>query len=335
MSSVAQSNAFTDGPAGEGGAPNGTPAEPRANGRECVILAVLLIGGFTLAADFFILNVALPDIDADIGCSIGGLQWIATAFSLCAAGFTLLFGRGADLFGRRRLFLAGIAVLGTSSLAGLPGLAVAAHRRPRGPGPGDHACRAVAADHVVPRGARAGEGLRPERRAVGGRVHDRRDPRRRPRRPADPALGVLHEVALADLPLPVFEDVRHTGDGRYEGPMGHAGTLLDATSGATDLVIASPLYWYAVSTVHQTLSGPLVRVATGGRAGFQGTDGRPHPVWGDTTLTDHDPSGAGPLIGTLDKVARYMKMGLVQEAAVQGVAAAAAGQGRRGWPDGR
>jgi EmrB/QacA subfamily drug resistance transporter len=91
---------------------------PRTRRRDRAILAVLLTAGFTLAVDFSILNVALPVIGEDVGFSLGGLQWIATAFSLCAAGFTLLFGRIADLFGRRRLFLCGIALLGVSSLVG-------------------------------------------------------------------------------------------------------------------------------------------------------------------------------------------------------------------------
>jgi EmrB/QacA subfamily drug resistance transporter len=90
----------------------------RIGGRERLVLVVLLTASFTLAVDFSILNVALPTIGADVGFSLGSLQWIATAFSLCAAGFTLFFGRIADLFGRRRLFLVGIAVLGISSLAG-------------------------------------------------------------------------------------------------------------------------------------------------------------------------------------------------------------------------
>lgn len=86
--------------------------------RDWLVLAVLLTAGFTLAVDFSILNVALPVIGAEVGFSLSGLQWIATSFALCAAGFTLLFGRVADIFGRRRLFLAGIALLGVSSLAG-------------------------------------------------------------------------------------------------------------------------------------------------------------------------------------------------------------------------
>jgi len=86
--------------------------------RHRLALAVLLAASFTLAVDFSILNVALPVIGADVGLGLGHLQWIASAFALCAAGFTLLFGRVADLFGRRRLFLAGMALLGAASLAG-------------------------------------------------------------------------------------------------------------------------------------------------------------------------------------------------------------------------
>jgi EmrB/QacA subfamily drug resistance transporter len=86
--------------------------------RQRLILAVLLTASFMLAVDFSILNVALPTIGSDVGFSLDTLQWIATAFSLCAAGFTLFFGRVADLFGRRRLFLVGMAVLALASLLG-------------------------------------------------------------------------------------------------------------------------------------------------------------------------------------------------------------------------
>ncbi len=67
-----------------------------------------------LAVDFSILNVALPAIGSGLGFPLGDLQWIGTAFALPAAGFTLLSGRIADLFGRRRLFLLGLALLTTS-----------------------------------------------------------------------------------------------------------------------------------------------------------------------------------------------------------------------------
>ncbi|MEU6062874.1 MFS transporter, partial [Streptomyces sp. NPDC047097] len=94
------------------------PAADRMTGRMRLILVVLLVAQFMLAVDFSILNVALPVIGQGLGFSLSNLQWIATAFALCAAGFTLFFGRVADLFGRRRLFLLGLGLLGVSSLVG-------------------------------------------------------------------------------------------------------------------------------------------------------------------------------------------------------------------------
>ncbi|MFG1777753.1 MFS transporter [Micromonospora sp. NPDC049048] len=83
-----------------------------------IAMAVLLTANFTLAVDFSILNVALPHIGTELGFPTSALQWIVTSFALCAAGFTLFFGRVADLFGRKRLFMIGIVLLGGSSLAG-------------------------------------------------------------------------------------------------------------------------------------------------------------------------------------------------------------------------
>lgn len=99
------------------GAARATRADA-VSAREYVALAVLLTASFTLSVDFSILNVALPQIGADVGLGLADYQWISTAFAVCAAGFTLLFGRCADLFGRRRQFLLGIALLGVASLAG-------------------------------------------------------------------------------------------------------------------------------------------------------------------------------------------------------------------------
>lgn len=97
------------------------PAVPsRLTRRQRAALAVLLTASFTLAVELSVLNVALPTIGADVGFALIELQWMATAFALCAAGFTLFFGRIADLFGRRRLFLIGMAALGISSLVGGP-----------------------------------------------------------------------------------------------------------------------------------------------------------------------------------------------------------------------
>jgi EmrB/QacA subfamily drug resistance transporter len=87
-------------------------------GKQRLTLIVLLAARFSLAVDFSILNVALPTIGADVGFSLEHLQWIATSFALCAAGLTLLFGRVADLAGRRRMFIIGMALLGAGSLLG-------------------------------------------------------------------------------------------------------------------------------------------------------------------------------------------------------------------------
>lgn len=93
-------------------------APAKLTGRLRLVLVLLLATQFMLAVDFAILNVALPVIGGNLGFSLGHLQWIATAFALCAAGFTLFFGRVADLFGRRRLFLGGLVVLGAASILG-------------------------------------------------------------------------------------------------------------------------------------------------------------------------------------------------------------------------
>ncbi|MYS38037.1 EmrB/QacA subfamily drug resistance transporter [Streptomyces sp. KhCrAH-43] len=94
------------------------PPSARMTGRQKVVLTLLLGAQFMIAVDFSILNVALPVVGEGLGFALQDLQWIATAFALAAAGFTLLFGRIADLVGRKRLFVAGMAVLGLSSLLG-------------------------------------------------------------------------------------------------------------------------------------------------------------------------------------------------------------------------
>ncbi|MEH1012471.1 MFS transporter [Micromonospora sp. CPCC 206060] len=106
-------------------APGGTVAAAavdvfpqRLTGRLKVVLAVLLVAQFMLAVDFSILNVALPKIGDGLGFSLANLQWIATTFALCAAGFTLFLGRIGDLVGRKRIFLGSLGLLGLASLVG-------------------------------------------------------------------------------------------------------------------------------------------------------------------------------------------------------------------------
>ncbi|MFF5185091.1 MFS transporter [Streptomyces sp. NPDC000345] len=93
-----------------------TPGAPRLSARDRLVLFVLCAAQFMVALDFSVLNVALPVLGADLGMSTSALQWAVTAFALPSGGFLLLFGRMGDLYGRRRLFLAGLALFGTASL---------------------------------------------------------------------------------------------------------------------------------------------------------------------------------------------------------------------------
>ncbi|MFI1535990.1 MFS transporter [Streptomyces anandii] len=89
---------------------------PRLSTRGKLVLFVLCAAQFMVALDFSVLNVALPRLGADLGMSRSALQWAVTAFALPSGGFLLLFGRAGDLFGRRRLFLTGLALFGAASL---------------------------------------------------------------------------------------------------------------------------------------------------------------------------------------------------------------------------
>ncbi|GAA4025924.1 MFS transporter [Streptomyces plumbiresistens] len=91
-------------------------AAPRLSPRDRLVLFVLCAAQFMVALDFSVLNVALPVLGADLGMSQSALQWAVTAFALPSGGFLLLFGRMGDLYGRRRLFLAGLALFGAASL---------------------------------------------------------------------------------------------------------------------------------------------------------------------------------------------------------------------------
>lgn len=83
------------------------------------LIAVLLLGtNFMLSVDFSILNIALPEVGRAVGLDLANLPWVATAFALPAAGLSLLFGRLGDIYGRRRLFVGGLALLALASLVG-------------------------------------------------------------------------------------------------------------------------------------------------------------------------------------------------------------------------
>ena len=97
--------------------PAGVPGRPR-HPRDGVVLALACVAQFMVVLDVSIVTVALPSIGRDLHYSPGGLQWVVNAYVLTFAGFLLLGGRAADLFGRRRVYLFGIALFTAASLAG-------------------------------------------------------------------------------------------------------------------------------------------------------------------------------------------------------------------------
>src|SRR5215469_223156 len=98
----------------------GGPA-PTAAGRSAVrspwlALALLASAQLMLVLDVTVVNVALPDIGAALNLGRGEVPWVMTAYTLVFGGLMLLGGRLADLFGARRLTLAGLALFTASSL---------------------------------------------------------------------------------------------------------------------------------------------------------------------------------------------------------------------------
>src|SRR5687767_6584610 len=80
-------------------------------------LYVLCLGDLMIVLDGTIVNVALPSIRDDLGFSQTSLAWVVNSYLLTFGGFLLLGGRLGDLFGHRRLFLAGISLFTVASLA--------------------------------------------------------------------------------------------------------------------------------------------------------------------------------------------------------------------------
>ncbi len=81
-------------------------------------LTLLALADFVVILDATIVNIALPSIGSSLHASTGSLSWVISAYILAFGGLLLLGGRLADLFGRRRLFIGGLAIFGFASLAG-------------------------------------------------------------------------------------------------------------------------------------------------------------------------------------------------------------------------
>jgi EmrB/QacA subfamily drug resistance transporter len=89
---------------------------PALDPRRWWALALLCGAFFMVVLDATIVLVALPSIQADLGFSEQGLQWVLSAYALTFGGLLLLGGRAADLLGRRRLFMTGVLFFTAASL---------------------------------------------------------------------------------------------------------------------------------------------------------------------------------------------------------------------------
>ncbi|HZD66525.1 MAG TPA: MFS transporter [Acidimicrobiales bacterium] len=83
-----------------------------------MLLAVCCLAQFMVVLDVSIVNVALPQMRQALHLSVTGQQWVVNAYTLTFAGFLLLGGRAADLFGRKRIFLLGLGLFTLCSLLG-------------------------------------------------------------------------------------------------------------------------------------------------------------------------------------------------------------------------
>src|SRR6266545_936819 len=98
----------TDGP--------GEPPES-ADPRRWKALLVVSVAQFMLILDLTVVNVALPDLGADLGLSRTAFTWAVSVYGLVFGGLLLLGGRLADVFGTRPVMLTGLAIFTLASLA--------------------------------------------------------------------------------------------------------------------------------------------------------------------------------------------------------------------------
>ena len=163
----------------------------RVMDRKWWTLIAVSVATFMLLLDITIVNVALPEIERDLGSSFSDLQWVIDAYALTLAALLLTGGSLADLYGRRRIFVIGIAIFtarvgavrarrhaaGPQPRAGAPGrrrgvhvrdLAGAARLRLPGPRPRHGVRRLGRGDRRVGRGRPAGRRRAHRRHRLGG-----------------------------------------------------------------------------------------------------------------------------------------------------------------------
>jgi EmrB/QacA subfamily drug resistance transporter len=93
------------------------PARARWTESRWLPLPVVLAGTFMVVLDFFIVNVALPSMQSELGASNTAIEWVVAGYALTSAIFVITAGRLGDRFGRRRMFSLGLALFTVASAA--------------------------------------------------------------------------------------------------------------------------------------------------------------------------------------------------------------------------
>jgi EmrB/QacA subfamily drug resistance transporter len=96
--------------------PPGTASGELTQRRRFLVLAICCASILVVVMDISIVNIALPAMRRDLHASESGLQWTIDAYTLVLASFLVLAGSAADRFGRRRVFMIGLACFGLGSL---------------------------------------------------------------------------------------------------------------------------------------------------------------------------------------------------------------------------
>src|SRR2546427_13292493 len=93
-------------------------SQPRTSPSSAVVLAIVLTCQLMLVLDVSVVITALPKIQSALGFSPAGLSWVQNAYTIAFGGLLLLGARAGDILGRRRVFVAGIALFTAASLLG-------------------------------------------------------------------------------------------------------------------------------------------------------------------------------------------------------------------------
>ena len=93
------------------------PAVPACVAHKTWVLFAAVLGSSLAFVDESVVNVALPKIEGELHASLGAMQWVINAYTLCMSALLLSGGAAADHFGRRRIFVIGVSVFAIASIA--------------------------------------------------------------------------------------------------------------------------------------------------------------------------------------------------------------------------